>query len=877
MPTKKDEKLGRQLDKAEKPLAQKVSPKRTKPVTKGPSANVSIGGNVTNSRITVLSGIFSWGFLTERIQQYRRQPSLLLFDFSYLGMFSAVSMSIAYLVFVYLYYGSNTAVFSSPGSLLLFSKLDSLVFKLLYTVLIIFLIVSLYRFFKGHITKSTLRFSLLSISFLAIIALAFVLSATKVKLELIKVNYPLARADELVSVSRFDLAKEILLLYPEANRMPSYAVAVAQVRDSQEWSSQAPKEADTETTNEVLDRFTNVISKLYRAGNYQEVIKTVCGIRDADLRKALIPYWRASAYVMAHDPAWGPENTRNWIDQVKNEFPDCQNISSVFWLAIPPEIAWFIQLRDWNYGEGQLGYLYWKWTGVPLDRTIDETLPDMNIRDICKGDPLQDLSKVDNTLYEYYRRCEYDMRLVEDYLVRFPEDQYADYGKLVLGHLDQIIQEGSEVNKNIYDFAFYEKGWRQYREEHYDAALDTFKRFLYLKEFSTHPWRDDALWRAAMCYKHMKDYKNALHYLSLMESEIDGDVPEYADMDVNVLYIADVLMPIDQLDRAVSENTFSNLLPILKYTLAERRLAEGSYADSRRLFLEISNDYRGQVFEPNIGKKYSYSELADQKLKVIDVLMSYQEEHSKDANLLIADYLDTYDAFSPLENDLRYYIPMFLNAEQVTTEDYLVNRSKTYVAAKRREEFIRENPRDPRVPDLLFKVAQGYETVASWQDLPESADFLAMVRKKASDSYIKYLDQYPNHDSKKFDEALEHAGSLYLTRCLYDSGFSCDMDSIKGMRDVYIQLVNKYPEHRLANNMLNWIAWSYCFEANLPSNSNQQYIDAYRLAWATYYRIATQYPDGAIGENARRNMPIIEEKIKNPGERKKFAPANWDW
>jgi hypothetical protein len=96
------------------------------------------------------------------------------------------------------------------------------------------------------------------------------------------------------------------------------------------------------------------------------------------------------------------------------------------------------------------------------------------------------------------------------------------------------------------------------------------------------------------------------------------------------------------------------------------------------------------------------------------------------------------------------------------------------------------------------------------------------------------------------------------------------------MREVYLQIVEMLPEHRLANNLLNWVAWSYCYEANLPEISDEQYYENYRKALNTYERIAREYPDGLTGKNARENIGTIQQKLASD-DRLPVDPDRWRW
>lgn len=843
--------------------------------SKGYNTIVKIDGDVIDSTVTVLTRIFQFQPF-EKIKEYRSQPYKLLLDVPFILFFLSLSLSIIFLLYNAFFYGSTTSLFSSTWSLYLFPKFENIIIGILCIGSTTFLIINFYFYRWGKDSNKSFTWdSILLVLIVSLIACILFLSSN-LKNILIDLNYynALARVDELVYEGQFELAEEILHRYPEDLRAPPSFTNRKHEKNLQEQANKQDIE-DIEESNEVLIAVKDIAYKHYHEGNYQEIVETICGLSHTELKDEVAPYLRSALYYLSHNPSWGPEKTLELLNQVSIEYPECKEISSPFWLAIPPEIVWMIQERNWIYGMGEMGKLYMGYSHLPFDEPIDPTKHEFNIRNECIND------YYDSTLKKM-GRCEWDMRLVEYYLERFPNDSYADYGKLYLGNLDQIVYEGYEDNENVYDFAYYERGWRQFQLNHYDEALKTFQGFLFIEHHQDHPWRDDAMWRVSECYKRMGKYVDALHYLSLMENESDGEVPDYASVDRNVLYIADVLMSVEDLSSIVTENHFPNLQPILKYTLAERLFVEEAYSESREYFEEISIEYKNDTFESSAGINYSLAELADEKINVINIVVNLISEHPHDSDLYIAEYLEIYDAYSPLENELRYYIPMIGGVERGITRDYLVNRSKNYLSAKLREDYISKNPNDPRIPDLLFKIAQNYEIVASWYHLPEDEEFIDELRGKAATAYLNYIENYPRHNREKFDTAMEHAGSLYLLRCQYSesknvSNFTCDMDSVIGMRKVYNNLIEKYPKHRLANNMLNWVAWSYCFEANYPGNSLENYISAYKKALEVYTRIIEEYPDGVIGENAEQNISIINYKLANPLDHSSPHPNYGGW
>ena len=104
-----------------------------------------------------------------------------------------------------------------------------------------------------------------------------------------------------------------------------------------------------------------------------------------------------------------------------------------------------------------------------------------------------------------------------------------------------------------------------------------------------------------------------------------------------------------------------------------------------------------------------------------------------------------------------------------------------------------------------------------------------------------------------------------------------DEEDIIAMQEQARNLVARYPEHHLANNLLNWIAWGYCYRANLYSAYSGEYIENYRNALHTYQELLDRYPDGALAVNAQENIRIIEEKLRSPTARRPVPEGRWTW
>src|SRR5512135_1729753 len=103
---KKEETTARKPAQRGKQSAQDASQSRARRPATSSKSSVSVGRDVQHSIIIALSGIrlFPDSF-SEHIRQYRKQPSQLVLDLAWICVFAALVMSVAYLSFVFLYYG----------------------------------------------------------------------------------------------------------------------------------------------------------------------------------------------------------------------------------------------------------------------------------------------------------------------------------------------------------------------------------------------------------------------------------------------------------------------------------------------------------------------------------------------------------------------------------------------------------------------------------------------------------------------------------------------------------------------------------------------------------------------------------------------------
>lgn len=836
-------------------------------VRRGPSvenSRVTFTRDVINSTILVINNLrLIPGWITSRIRSYRKDWLLIVPDMLWISLLLCLGLTYLYVVFVTAYYGTETRIFSTTVTLMaagwVEKNFDSLV-VIIFTVLVIVLLFWRAMRKVQHFLRAFLMALLLLI--MAMLNMHFTQLA---KNELIRLDYQHAarRADEFGQAGQYDQVASILNLFPQS--YPASLVDAASIREMdtiymyrQRWENEE-LEIDPFTKDLVLKNYHNTVLQYYYDGRYTDMLELTCSISTEEFRMPLLIFWRTATYRLAHDPSWGPETTIAWIDDLVSRNPRCAMLASPYWTAIPQGIAWFID-EKLTVDFTQLGRLYNRSeVEMPEDQPIEQTSPPTEIRKVCET-------------YDAHMqlRCEYDSRLIDDLLTKYPNDPYVDYVKFIRGQYDLILSEGIAKNPNLYDQAYYRKGLAQFAQKDYEGALKTFQSFLFNDALQDHVWRDDARYRVAECYLNMGKYIDALENYVKANNEPDGKLPNYAQIGPNILYVADVLMPIVELESVVSMQVFTEYQPMLQYTLAERYLAERDYERARLTFQQVINEFGSKLIIPKLG--YTYGELANRKLKVIEVLEYYEKNRGPDYPILVADYLDSFETFSPFENDLRYLIPMF--ESNLITEDYLNKRSRTLISIQMRSMFLNEYPTDSRAPELLFKLSKDYETVASWKNLPKSNEFFINTRNAAAARFLEYIQKYPDYNTEYLDYALEHSGSVYMLGCNMGE---CDILNVIAMRGVYLELVKQFPRHHLANNMLNWIAWSHCFEANEDFSVEENYVFAYQNALKIYKQIIANHPDGLTGENARESIKIIEIKLRDPANRTELPKPQWGW
>jgi len=159
-------------------------------------------------------------------------------------------------------------------------------------------------------------------------------------------------------------------------------------------------------------------------------------------------------------------------------------------------------------------------------------------------------------------------------------------------------------------------------------------------------------------------------------------------------------------------------------------------------------------------------------------------------------------------------------------------------------EILSTSSTPPTNPLLLPKAFELW-----YKLLPLDSKKRSRVRQKCAEAYSNVT--------------LDHEGEVQknavIKRALI---FLDEPHDFSNARRYFRSYVNQFPKDKLANNSLNWIAWTYCVEANKNLYKKAEFIALYEHAYVIYKEIAKDYPSGHVGKNAKRALKIIKSKLE---------------
>jgi tetratricopeptide (TPR) repeat protein len=644
----------------------------------------------------------------------------------------------------------------------------------------------------------------------------------------------------------------------------------------------------------------------YHRGKFRSSILDACeSLRnnpDASKADIAVEALRGSIYSLAHKD--DKDSAEAFLSEVTTKHRDaCTLEASPYWLAISPQL-----LNAFKQDPFQQSYSWWHSLNP-----IEQDLP------------------WDESLESQRKRYEQDIAYLSQLVKRYPDATYKDYALFLLGRYRDVIVSYQE--SPILDKAYYAWGLEAFGEKDYQEAIRRYEAFLV--RFEDHDWQDDAVWRTAKAYFELKDYPKTIQYLS--ESKNDprgglGGVDPYYD----IAYVADVFMSEEEIQNYLRFSTDDDVNLILTFTLGEKAFASGQVEEAQRFYEEAIRLSKGSeptvyIARPgdtliNILARYStvreyfygfndvnannieagqslvippigipIAQISYDRIEIIEIMCEVADLEPPQSLYDLAMFLSSNRGV--FRNSL-WDLPNRAQIGEGVSPTYFMSHDTSYRIAEILESLLSNYPDfiaqatynrsslefERGMDATLYEIATNYHEAASDQALQDPV-VLEETRVKAVNAYRRLLSNLPQ-DSKEFDKVFEAIGSLYLHHPDFDKSWPWRYteDDMRGMRREYTRLVNEYPNHHLANNALNWLAWSYCYSANLhtfgPDVENPdwaKYDENYRKALDAYRQLAKMNPLSGITQNARYAMTIIEDKLRDPDKRKPVPEERWNW
>jgi len=423
-----------------------------------------------------------------------------------------------------------------------------------------------------------------------------------------------------------------------------------------------------------------------------------------------------------------------------------------------------------------------------------------------------------------------------------PGEPYLDYALYLFGDYVKLINE--RPKSDLVRRAYFRGAGAAIEQKDYKTALDLYERFQ--KEYPKDKWYGKALAQMGWVYELQGERHRALELY--LQSADDGKN--------RAQYLAAYVMPIEELSGFLNTHRQqSTLEEELDYLLGRRLFEERQFIAARDQFSRFLNLYSSS----------SLRKQAEYNLRIIDQVIRLDPQQVNNLDQLAYYLLDELDSKPPEGSVLTRQF--FWDETGRPIPDAAREAQNIYLwAALLLDKYMSSHPSAASSPDMLYRMAVAYDK--GWAE------------EEARKAYWDYLRLYYNSSSPQVKFVMERIALMSL-----DVSSSVDQyntpkyerDRIQRMISEAQNLVDLYPQHDLANNLLNWIAWGYCYMANNDPQSDIDYLVNYKLALATYKDIVTRYPKGCVTDNAREAIQIIEAKLSNPSKRVRVDPKRWYW
>jgi outer membrane protein assembly factor BamD (BamD/ComL family) len=649
----------------------------------------------------------------------------------------------------------------------------------------------------------------------------------------------------------------------------------------------------------------------YLEGNYTQAIIDACDwlaydssiMPDYDtIAPSLVTTVHWSLYQLAHTVPFA--EALEWRNELLEEMDESQSESgcfvnqelSPFFFGISPDNRAFIKELPQKYAPPAL-YTY---LGILSGYPERYPLPEGAIVDEADRETLTWLLAT-----PLYGDGEDDQR--EWYYA----NKYAYWGAFLIGDYNHStltsVYIGARERMNVASAAALAQAVNNLGDEpaqgiaRITAFVDPNNYYAQYLMYEHSPWLDDVYALLMYLWSQQGDIDRALDYYSELSQLDEYDI------------LCDFCNPWSVLGLGVSTEELETLVanqdprinmtacdpPYLLDLLGLKQLSQGRYDKARATFRQLGEQCNAR--HPDMD--------AHDYLRLVSLLEAIDESPTKENYQRFFKTMDQSWTWG-YQGDVPLPETWFLQNAVYRTNNWPVgvfvriNPWITYAQLLKEyaDRFAQDSADDVRIPASLLQAAWIYDVLAArpgdMLNKDAQAEYTRQLQARAAAALEHYLelyyerddvpaefcryyrgnDEYPARYNVVQDCTIEWLALLHLgAHQDEDISERYDEQDIVAMQEQARKLVDRYPSHHLANNLLTWIAWGYCYRANLYSAYSGVYIEYYRSALQTYQELLDKYPSGAQATNARENIRIIEKKLRSPEDRRQVPEGRWTW
>jgi len=455
---------------------------------------------------------------------------------------------------------------------------------------------------------------------------------------------------------------------------------------------------------------------------------------------------------------------------------------------------------------------------------------------------------------------------------RYPSDPLADWGRLIIGEHKEIAD--NEPNSRVRDWAIYKTGLDSYLQLDFPGCINYFTQFL--DEFATHRWADDAAYRIARCYELQEQYELAVDY-ALLATELPDGKFNLRDNYIEMYAIAliDNYFDANRLENYIlqieSDPSRIHFLPLLEYSLAEQLFKEARYVEASDAFQQVQTKYP-------TSKVAQY--VPDNLLLIDQISHLLGQERPNNVIALVKYLLEdpvTWDPIAYVYYNDAYSSKRLLGLANIgefgPSWSYYKETNDHLRAIQLLEEFINTSPNHEKVPEALYWQIVGYYNLTlNFSFLPSNLDAQAQfisgseADREASEE-LKFEQEFIMENLARLTNRMliEYSESQFTPEALTIAALALNNLGEYQSTEEYMRLVvERYPNHNLANNSLIYVARMYrdlgINTGNEPPNLKISYLER---AINVYTEVLTRYPSGHVGDEAEEERITVQQMLNS--------------